>query len=47
MAQEGKIGITIDRKIWEKLVKLKMKMRVRTFDDVLISLLKRSKNESK
>ena len=43
MAQEGKIGITIDRKIWEKLVKLKIKMQVRTFDDVLENILKSAK----
>ena len=45
MAQQGKIGITIDRKIWEKLVKLKIKMQVRTFDEVLKYLLKISKNK--
>lgn len=40
MAQEGKISITIDRKIWEKLVKLKIKMKFRTFDEVLNQILK-------
>jgi len=40
MAQQGKIGITIDRKIWEKLVRMKMKMQVRTFDEVLTKLIK-------
>jgi len=40
MAQKGKISITIDRKIWEKLVKLKLKMEVRSFDEVLNQILK-------
>lgn len=40
MAKEGKIGITIDRKVWEKLVKLKLSMKVRTFDQVLKEVLK-------
>ena len=40
MAQEGKIGLTIDRKIWKKLSKLKIDKDFKTFDDVLIYLLK-------
>ena len=40
MAQEGKIGLTIDRTIWKKLSKLKIDKDFKTFDDVLIYLLK-------
>ena len=36
MAQEGKIGLTIDRTIWKKLSKLKIDKDFKTFDDVLI-----------
>lgn len=44
MAQEGKIGLTIDRKkIWKKLSKLKIDKDFKTFDDVLLYLLN-SKN---
>lgn len=39
MAQEGKIGLTIDRKIWKRLSKLKIDNDFKTFDDVLIYLL--------
>lgn len=39
MAQEGKIGLTIDRTIWKKLSKLKIDKDLKTFDDVLIYLL--------
>jgi len=40
MAQEGKIGLTIDRRIWKKLSKLKIDKDFKTFDEVLIYLLK-------
>ena len=40
MAQEGKIGLTINRTIWKKLSKLKIDKDFKTFDDVLIYLLK-------
>jgi len=33
MAQEGKIGLTIDRTIWKKLSKLKIDKDFKTFDD--------------
>jgi len=39
MAQPGKICITIDKEIWKKLVKLKLDLDVRTFDQVLDSML--------
>lgn len=41
MKKKDKVNITIDRKIWEKLVKLKLKNKFRTFDEVLSSLLKK------
>jgi len=40
MAQEGKIGLTIDRTIWKKLSKIKIDKDFKTFNDVLIYLLK-------
>ena len=40
MAQEGKIGLTIDREIWKELSRLKIDKDFRTFDDVLNYLLK-------
>ena len=40
MAQEGKIGLTIDRnKIWKKLSKLKIDGDFRTFDELLKKLI--------
>ena len=41
MAQEGKIGLTIDRKIWKELSKIKLENDFKTFDDVLKYLLKK------
>ena len=43
MAQEGKIGLTIDRKIWKKLSRIKLDNDLKTFDKVLEYLLERDK----
>ena len=43
MAQKGKIGLTIDRKIWKKLSKLKINKDFKTFDDVLNYLIRNSR----
>lgn len=40
MAQEGKIGLTIDRKVWKKLSQKKLDKDFKTFDEVLKYLLK-------
>lgn len=46
MAQEGKIGITIDRKIWKELVKIRLDNDLRTFDEIILWLLKKAKCNS-
>lgn len=45
MAQEGKIGLTVDKKVWKKLSQIKLDKDLKTFDEVLLYLLKQeSKN---
>ena len=44
MAQEGKVGITIDRKTWKELSKLRLDKDFKTLDEVIKFLLKSSKN---
>ena len=43
MAQKGKIGITIDIKIWKKLSRMKIDKAMRSFDEVLSYLIKLEK----
>ncbi len=45
MAQEGKIGLTIDRKIWKELSRIKLNKDFKTFDEVLEYLLKKRNKE--
>jgi hypothetical protein len=41
MAQEGKIGLTIDRKTWKELSKLRINGDFKTLNDVIKYLLKK------
>jgi len=41
MAQEGKIGLTIDRETWKELSKLRLDKDFKTLDDVIKYLLKK------
>lgn len=43
MAQKGKIGLTIDRKTWKELSKLKLDKDFKTMDEVISYLLKNEK----
>ena len=43
MAQEGKIGLTIDRETWKELSKLRLDKDFKTLDEVIKFLLKKSK----
>lgn len=43
MAQKGKIGLTIDRKFWKELSKIKIDKDFKTFDDVIKFLLRNQK----
>ena len=40
MPPKDKVGLTIDRKVWKELVKIKISNDLKTFDDVLNYLLK-------
>ena len=41
MAQEGKIGLTIERETWKELTKLKLETDLKTLDEVIKFLLKK------
>ena len=41
MAQEGKIGLTIDRETWKDLTRLKLETNLKTLDEVIKYLLEK------
>ena len=43
MPPKDKVGLTIDRKVWKELIKIKISNDLKTFDDVLNYLLKVAK----
>jgi hypothetical protein len=45
MAQQGKIGLTIDRKTWKELSKLRIDGDFKTPNDVIKYLLERCKSK--
>jgi len=45
MAKDGKIGLTIERKTWKELVKIKINRDLKTLNEVIIFLL--DKNDRK